>query len=187
MERTDLYKINLKSLSFGEHRYSYELRDSYFSSLEGSEVSAGEVYVDVVLNREGNIFRLALDYDGYVCLPCDRCLEPVELDVDAGFDLVVKFGEEDYGVDEDIIVLSERDGVLDLSWHMYEDILLSLPVQRTHESDEDCDPSMMKLYGGMRTAVEPQEDGGESVSPEKDADGVDVRWAALKNLQLPKD
>lgn len=187
MERTDLYKINLKSLSFGDHHYSYELRDAYFSSLDGGEVLSGEVYVEVALHREGNVFRLSLDYDGYVCLSCDRCLEPVELDVDAGFDLVVKFGEEDYGADEDIIVIPEKDGVLDLSWHMYEDIMLSLPVQHTHESEEDCDPDMMRLYGGIRIASEPQEDGGHGDAPERDADGVDTRWATLKNLKLTED
>ena len=187
MEHTDLYKINLKSLSVGEHHFSYELGEGYFSSLGEGEVLGGEVGVDVALSREGNVFRLSLGYNGYVLLPCDRCLEPVEMDVDAVFDLVVKFGQEDYDTDDDIVVLSEADGVLDLGWHMYEDIMLSLPAVRAHESEEDCDPEMMRLYGGIRREQAPQQEGQQGEEPEKDADGVDLRWAALKNLKLPKD
>ncbi|MDO4692205.1 MAG: DUF177 domain-containing protein [Porphyromonadaceae bacterium] len=181
MTNTDLYKLNLKSLSQGKHSFSYELDDSYFAGIESDEIHGGEVHVTVSLEKNGEVHKLELSYDGYVVVNCDRCLEPMELDAYDTYEMVVKFGSE-YSEEDEVLILPEREGVLDLHWHLYEDIALSLPMQRMHEEGE-CDSSMMNLYGQLSTNEirEASEESKQDIA--RDEDGIDQRWAALKKLK----
>lgn len=182
VSHTDLYKLNLKSLSEGKHSFTYELDNDYFAGIESDEILSGEVSVTVDLEKSGEVHKLELLYDGYVEVSCDRCLEPVELDVYEERELVVKFGAE-YSQEDEVIILPEREGVLDLHWLMYEDVALSLPIQRLHPEGE-CDSSMMSLYNSLATD-EVREPDAEASQIQRDEDGIDQRWAALK--QLKKD
>ena len=78
---TDLYKVNLRSLSEGDHELHWVLGDDYFQHLGAEDFTSGEVYVDVYIHYIGGVFSLELEYDGYVGTTCDRCLDPLELDV----------------------------------------------------------------------------------------------------------
>lgn len=180
VEHTDLYKLNLKSLSQGSHEFVFNLTDEYFSQIEDSQLLGGEVEVVVNLEKSGEVHKLELTYDGYVLVPCDRCLGTLEQDVYEERDLVVKYGAE-YAEEDDVIILPEREGVLDLAWMLYEDVVLSLPMQRLHDEDE-CDSEMMSLYSRLSTSEVREEDDADI---ERDEDGIDQRWAALK--QLKKD
>lgn len=174
---TDLYKINLKSLKDGEHEFSYLLDDAFFQGIEDSFISAGEVDAEVRLIKRGDLHQVNILVDGYVLVHCDRCLGTLEEDVYSERDLVVKLGSEYREESDEILILPEREGVLDLSWALYEDVVLSLPMQRMHEEGE-CNPEMMGLFNSVKatSAVEPE-------GVERDEEGVDLRWAALKKLK----
>lgn len=178
MGHTDLYKLNLKSLSQGVHEFVFNLTDSYFSQIEGSQVLDGDIEVRISLEKSGETHKLELTYEGYALVSCDRCLGSLEEDVYLERDIVVKYGPE-YVEEDDVVILPERQGVLDLSWMLYEDVVLSLPLQRLHE-EEDCDSEMMSLYSRLRTSEVHDAD-----DIERDEDGMDQRWAALK--QMKKD
>lgn len=179
MVHTDLYKLNLKSLKDGEHRFAYDLDDDYFADID-SDISGGEVHAEVICLKRGELHQLHIELEGYVVVACDRCLEEIEIDVETERDLVVKFGAEYREESEEILIIPEREGVLDLHWLLYEDVALSLPIQRLHQ-DGECDSSMMQLYHSLAT----DEVAEDSHEVERDEDGIDQRWAALK--QLKKD
>lgn len=178
MVRTDLYKLNLKSFKDGEQRFVYALDDRYFDNI-GSDISGGEINAEVVCLKRGELFQLHIALSGYIVTTCDRCLDEVELDVETERRIVVKFGEEYREESDEMIIVSEREGVLDLQWLLYEDIALSLPLQRMHEEGE-CNSAMMQLYNSLATdQVEPETQ--DSVA--RDANGIDQRWAALQRLK----
>ena len=177
---TDQYKVNLRSLPEGDHEYRWLLDDAYFERLSEGSMQGGEVEVDLMLRRTGDVFSLSFDYEGYVTVPCDRCLDPVEVDVVSDREFVVKFGVEALEESDEILVVSELDGVLDLEWILYEDIVLSLPIQRVHDAGE-CNPDMMSAYG--RVATDQVREPSEGEAPTLDEDGIDERWAALKGLK----
>ena len=177
---TDQYKVNLRSLPEGDHEYRWLLDDAYFERLSEGSMQGGEVEVDLMLRRTGDVFSLSFDYEGYVTVPCDRCLDPVEIDVVSDREFVVKFGVEALEESDEILVVSELDGVLDLEWILYEDIVLSLPIQRVHDAGE-CNPDMMSAYD--RVATDQVREPSEGGAPTLDEDGIDERWAALKGLK----
>ena len=70
--------------------------------------------------------------------------------------------------------------MLDLEWILYEDIILSLPLQRMHLEGE-CNEEMMSAYAHVST--DEVRDEAEGPAPTLDDEGIDERWAALKALK----
>ena len=177
---TDQYKLCLRTLSEGDHEYSWLLEDKYFQSFEANGIEGGEVEVHLHLHRMGSIFNLTFSSNGVVDTTCDRCLDPMEIDIEAERELIVKFGSEYREESDEILVIPEQDGVLDLEWLLYEDVVLSLPMQRLHD-EGDCNEEMMEIIHGVQseevdgTAQDAGEDEEESM--------IDERWAALKELK----
>ena len=94
VEHTDLYKLNLKSLSDGGHKFFYELYDPFFEGVEDSVISKGDLGVEVTLIKHGELHQLNILVEGYVVATCDRCLGKMEVDIYSERDLVVKMGAE---------------------------------------------------------------------------------------------
>ncbi len=178
--RTDRFSINLKSLAEGKHEFQYCLDDNFFAQCEQEEISKGEVQVVVKLDYSNGLYRFNFAYDGYVVGQCHRCLSDLELDVFFERSLLVRFGEEFSEEEDELLILPHQDFIWGLDWTMCEDVLLSLPDQALHEDyDEDCDPEMMTYFNDMLVTEIPE----EKAEVEHDEDGIDVRWAGLKNLK----
>ena len=178
---SDIYKIKLRSLSEGDHQYDWRLDDAYFTRLSEGAILGGEVFVDLDLRRTGEVFSLRLFYEGYVTTPCDRCLEPADLSLEEERELVVKFGHNADESTDEILIVDQQDGVLDLEWLLYEDIMLALPLQHMHP-DGECSSEMMAIYTDIATdEVRELEEDASSIN--RDEDGIHERWAALKQLK----
>jgi uncharacterized protein len=115
---------------------------------------------------------------GHLSVPmeadCDRCLEPARCPIDADFELYYRPVADGYGeeiqVDESEADMGfyEGDGI-ELNHVLQEFVLLALPMQRVCK--EDC-RGICPVCGQNRN----QKECGCQ------AEAVDDRWAALKNL-----
>lgn len=163
--------------------FTYELDDAYFAGLESDLVLGGGINAEVVCTKRGDLYQLHIALEGYVDVQCDRCLDEVDLYTESERDLIVKLGPEYLEESDEVLIIPEREGVLDLQWLLYEDIVLSLPMQRMHDEGE-CNGAMMELYSSMATD-EVHEGGDQEPSGDtvRDDDGIDQRWAALKKLR----
>jgi uncharacterized metal-binding protein YceD (DUF177 family) len=103
--------INFGSLSSGEHEFEFKLTDSFFQRFEDSVVQKGEVDVLIVVEKKDNMLLLDFTMEGLVTVQCDRCLEDLELDVVSYNELIVKMGEENEELSEDVIVISSKEHV----------------------------------------------------------------------------
>lgn len=178
MEHSDIYKLNLKSLSEGTHSFDYQIEDAFFEGIAPTDIAGGEVDVQVTVSKISTTHTITLSIEGVVDVPCDRCLDLVDLDVESTREFVVKFGAEHSEEGEDIIIVPEREGVLDLKWLIYEEIVLALPLQRLH-IDGECNESMLEKYNALLVDQVSE----EADSTERDDEGIDQRWAALKKLR----
>ena len=118
---------------------------------------------------------LTMDLNGTVMIPCDRCLEELQLSVSMQGDLYVKVGDPDKS-NEDVVFISPDEYELDLSHHMYEFIMLSLPYRRIHPENNRgeslCNQEMLLKLAKFST-------GGP---PEGENNSTDPRWDDLKKL-----
>ncbi len=75
--------ITLDSLELGEYVYNFQLNSDYFSEIEGTELLGGEAKVEAHLNLREYDFDLEVEVKGLVQVTCDRCLDSMDVAIDA--------------------------------------------------------------------------------------------------------
>ena len=167
------YIIPLNGWAAGEREYRWQADHKFFQKFDNTEILDAVLEVQARAVKSGHYIGVDLDIRGTVTVACDRCLEDLQLPVEAHPAFSVKFGEEVSSEEEmregsrEILFLSASDTDLDLSQVIYDYVCLSLPMQRVHAEGE-CNPDTVRFLGH-----EPEnEEAGETNSP----------FAALKGL-----
>ena len=143
MSEKTAHIVSLDSLEIGEHLFDFQLDNSYFSTIENSELLGGAVDVKVRLILHENDFAVDVDVMGQVQVTCDRCLDSMDVDVD---------------IYEEEIELEEDTQQLDLAWLAYELIIVNLPLVHSHQ-DGGCNPEMdALLQNHLCTTLDEEED-----------------------------
>ena len=171
MYSLETFKIDLKGLKEDETTFQYNLNDDYFKAIDGPEVKHGAVQVTVSVSKTASFFELNFHTEGTVAVPCDICLDDVELPVNTDNKLVAKFGEE-YSEDDDLITVEQNEGLLDISWFIYEFIALSLPIKHVHAPGK-CNAAMIHVL----------EEHSAARSIDVEQESVDPRWSGLEKLK----
>lgn len=188
MGKFDLYKIELKNLSPGVHEYEYFLENKFFVDIDGDEVQKGKVKVNLTVKRTSMVFDMNFQLEGIVYVPCDRCLDDMELPVSTQNKLVVKFGKEYAEESEEIVIIPEEEGEINLAWFIYEFIALAIPMKHIHAPGK-CNKAMsskLKKHTARRADDEDEfdEEAADDIVVDDDAADMpsDPRWDALKGL-----
>lgn len=184
------YKLILKDLPDGKTKREYALDDAFFKLIndEDSDVKRGKVAVVVEIARTIKAFELKFSLNGDIFVPCDRCLDDVVMPVDVQQKLIVKFGKEYSEESDEIVVVPEDEGEINIAWFLYEFIVLSLPAKRVHPAGS-CNKVVSQKLKKHR-AIDPNDEDGDDDfddaddDQDDDAGGSDPRWDALKDLEM---
>jgi uncharacterized metal-binding protein YceD (DUF177 family) len=175
----DALKLKIKTLPFGTHTVECHVDESFFNTEEQTEVRRADVDVTVEVTRKSETtYHLEISCRGTVTIPCDRCLDDLDLPVDVDYRLnVEQMGTElDDSSDELLIVPSEwRE--LDTAPLVRDTILLSIPMTHCHENEDDCNAIMLDVLDSHRVEAVPEDDDNSETT------GTDPRWEALKKLK----
>jgi uncharacterized metal-binding protein YceD (DUF177 family) len=186
-----LYNISLKNLSEGEHSFQYELDRKFFDAIDSEEVRKGDVKVAVSVRRTSSVFEFKFDLKGNVRVPCTRCLDDMGLDVDTQGRLIVKFGKEYSEESDEIVIIPEDDGEINIAWFLYEFIALTIPIKHVHPSGECNRVVSSKLRKHRAVSADDADDDGDAAdddfSDEDEPQDNDPRWDALKGLNLEEN
>lgn len=173
------YLLQFKGLAVGQHVFSFDVDKAFFDEFEGSEITNGQLGVEVILNRLSNLLELDFFIEGDVEVKCDRCLEPFIIPTEFEGKLVVRISDsiEEVEVSDDIWYVNSNEHELLLAQYIYESICLSLPIQRYHgilgTDAEDCDSEMLDRI--QKLSLTDNNNTGEEGS-------TDSRWDKLKDL-----
>ena len=178
MGRFDKYNVDLKGLKVASLNLEFDLDNAFFGDIDGEEFQKGVVKALVTVKKNRDVFEFHFALNGTVVVPCDRCLDDLEVDVDTENTLRVKLGEE-YADDGDIVIVPEQDGDLNIAWYLYEFIVLSLPMKRVHAPGK-CNHEMTGKLKKHSAERNDDENGNEE-------QGFDPRWEGLKNIQIDED
>ncbi len=182
MSKLETFNIDLKNLKEVETHLEYDLDDSYFAALDGAQLEHGALHVSVSIRKMAGLFELHFHTEGDVTVTCDLCLDDMQQPVNTDNQLTVKL-EKDYGqrpvsaapegtVDDELVTVPENDGVLDLSWFIYEFIALAIPIKHVHAPGK-CNHAMTEKLEEL-SAARSSDEAGE----------IDPRWSALKDLKI---
>jgi uncharacterized metal-binding protein YceD (DUF177 family) len=143
------YIIDYKTLESGTYEFDYHIDKDFFSMFDEPLAQDGNADVHAAMRVTSAGLSIRLDISGTLQVECDRCLETFDMPIDASYDLVVKYGDKTTPLDEadDVITIGDDDDFLDLSQHIYEYVVLSLPARRVHPDLPDgqpgCNPEML--------------------------------------------
>ena len=171
----------MKNMLADSAQYEFQLDNQFFMDLDAPEVQKGHVNVTLDVRKTSGIYQLDFHLNGIAIVTCDRCLDEMEQPIETDERLKVKLGP-DFSEIDDIVVVPEEDGYINVAWFIYEFIALSIPMKHTHAPGK-CNKEMVgKLNKHLRVAVD-EEDGNEEESHEEtETHEIDPRWNELKKI-----
>jgi uncharacterized metal-binding protein YceD (DUF177 family) len=187
--RLDKYKVELKSMKVDSAHYEIQLNNQFFEDLDATEVQKGKLTVQLTVKKTlSEVYVIDSKIEGFVIVPCDRCLDEMELSISTTDQLKVKLGE-DFSDDGDIVVVPESDGYINLAWFFYEFIVLNIPMKHVHAPGK-CNKGMMnKLGKHLSTSSNDESDDmpvdtpDDSIKDEgNESEEIDPRWSELQKI-----
>lgn len=182
-----LYDIDIFRLDNGEHQFEMEVNDEFFALFDYGLVEKGKAKVDILLQKSDTMISLNMTIRGAAELICDRSLEPFMYPVELEERLLVKYGEEEEELDDDLLIITKNTQKINLAQFIYEIIGISLPMKKIHpdyldeEDEEDFDEEHPVAGRIVYSSI--AEEAEEEEKPESEDEEIDPRWAILKNLR----
>jgi uncharacterized metal-binding protein YceD (DUF177 family) len=186
----DAYRVDFRNIPQAEvQTYEYLLDNKFFIDIDGPEVQKGKVNVTLKVTHKISSFELLFHITGSVYVSCDRCLDDMEMPVETDSRLIVKLGKEYAEESDEVLIIAEDEGTLNLAWFLYEFVALAIPMKHVH-SPGKCNKTMttkLKKHSTKRSDDEDMDDfGGDddtaSDNDEPEMQEPDPRWDALKDL-----
>ena len=166
------YIINFGKLKPGKHEFEFTIGEDFYKEFEYSLVKKGNVNLHVTLDKQKEtLLVFDFEFDGYIKLECDRCLDEFDYPVHSKKRLYVKLEDEHNEKDDDdeLTFLVADAYEIDLSRYIYEFINLELPLHKTCDlGGKECNPAMLNALGHVNDNEKEKE--------------PDPRWADLKKI-----
>ena len=169
------FVIQFGGLPVGTHDFEMELDNKFFEEIKHEELLGGKIKAEITIIKQNNVLSLNFALNGSVEIICDRCAKQVPLQISIFDKLLVKNGDTSESNDE-IIVLPPGETEIDVSHHLYEFIMLSLPIKRVPceiDQSTDCDYEALEKLSEIETREEKEE--------------LNPIWEKLKNININKN
>ena len=148
MSEKDHNIIDLKRLPIGCHSFDITLDDAFFQSLEKTEILGGNVVGKATLNLREEDYQLNIAVHGTVFVVCDRCLDPMPLEIEDEQEI---FSEDDES-DQSSVISNQ----LDLTWLAYEIVSINIRIVHSHQAGA-CNKQMeLLLHDHLCDEPEPE-------------------------------
>ncbi len=180
MKQLNEFLIPFIGLKLGKHQFEYQINKSFFEDFGYDEYEDSNIKVNVVLEKKSTLMELAFKHKGTVNVPCDLTGELFDLPVKGKIKLVVQFGEQFNNDNEELLILPHGEYQLDIKQYVYEMIVLSVPLKKTHPGIKDGTLQTPALDKLKELTVQNQK---HSIKEEEE---TDPRWDKLKKLLTDK-
>lgn len=177
MRKFKAYAIPFVGLKEGQHRFEYEIDNTFFDLFDFQEFNSSNVTVNLEFTKKANMLELEFDFTGFVNVNCDVTLEPYNQDIDNHLSLVVKFGDAYDDDNEELLILPHGEHEVEVQQYIYEGIVLGLPAKRIHPGVEDgtIESDILEKLEELK----PKSISEEEIKKEEE---TDPRWDKLKEL-----
>ena len=160
--------------------YKYQLDNQFFLELDAPEIQKGKLDVFLQVKKTAGVYQLEFQIEGKVIVTCDRCLDEMEQPIESVDTLKVKLGNEFSEVD-DVVVVPEEDGYINVAWFIYEFIALNIPMKHVHEYGK-CNKDMVKKLNKHLRSDEDDDNDDDDEQDDDTPQEIDPRWNELKKI-----
>lgn len=189
MGKFDIYNIQLKAMEVGKSEIEYHLGNEFFEAIDEEAIQKGNVTAKVSITKTIKESELHFELEGKVVVLCDRCLEEMDQPIKTSGHLIVRMGKEFKDDGDDVVIIPEEQGIINVSWFLYEFIELAIPIKHVHPFGH-CNSGMASKLNEHLVDSESFEDDAvsfddtiSSVDNGSDEGKIDPRWEALKKLK----
>lgn len=179
MKQLNEFLIPFIGLKLGKHQFEYQISKSFFEDFDFDEFEDSLVKVNVVLEKKSTIMELSFKHKGTVNVPCDLTGEMFDQPIKGNIKVVVQFGEQFNNDNEELLILPHGEHQIDIKQYIYEMIVLSVPLKKTHPGVKDGTLKTPALDKLKELSLKDQK---QSIQEEE----IDPRWDKLKKLLTDK-
>jgi uncharacterized metal-binding protein YceD (DUF177 family) len=176
------FDVEIIRLPEGEHRFSFEVEDNFFSLFEDNSIlSKGNLTAVLVLKKEVNLIGAQIEIEGTVELICDRSLETFDYPLHTVQKVIFKYGPEEMEINDEIYMITRDTPKINFAQLIYEFIFLAVPLKKIHPDYlEEMDQEDYDSEGKLVYISEEELEDDETPTAEED---IDPRWEILKNIK----
>ncbi len=184
MGRFNTYSVSLIGNVADIREFEYQLDNDFFKKIDGNEVQKGKITVKLTVKRSLSTFEFLFTIDGVVQVPCDRCLDDMDVEISTNEKLFVKLGKEYAEESDNVIVVPETEGEINIAWFLYEFVALCVPMKHVHGPGK-CNKAMTTKLRKHSAKSEDDDDNigfDEADESVEDVVETDPRWDELKKI-----
>lgn len=143
------FEIAFVGLKPGVHEFNYEVDDKFFAERENHDLTNCQATIRLSLDKKSGFMLLKFEIRGKAGVTCDRCGNPLTMDIWDEFNMLVKMVENPDEMnqqeeDPDVFYISRTESHIDVAGWIYEFVLLSIPMQRRCSEEEMGGPQCNK-------------------------------------------
>jgi len=136
------FEIAFVGLKPGLHHFEYHIDDKFFTNYGQQDFSNCNANIKLELDKKSSFMLLKFDIDGTIDTHCDRCGNPLTIQLWDEFKVVVKLVDNpdemnEQEEDPDVYYISRAESHLHLADWIYEFINLSIPLQKICPPNEN--------------------------------------------------
>jgi uncharacterized metal-binding protein YceD (DUF177 family) len=150
---TLLFSVPLTGLSEGIHKYEFACGPAFFKEMGSTDDVNADLKVDAHIINQSSRLQLKLVYNGILHLQCDRCLIAYTKPVALTESFWISFADI-LSIEDQIILIPVGHDRLNLSQHLYETLMLQIPLRKVPCDDENrteviCDKNVLQSLQGV--------------------------------------
>ncbi len=143
------FEIAFVGLKPGVHLFNYDLDDKFFAEKGSGDFTKVRANVKLSLEKNTGFMLLKFEVGGKADVTCDRCGNPLTMDLWDEFKMLVKLVDNpdemnEQEEDPDVFYLSRTESHLQVGDWIYEFVVLSIPLQRMCSKEEMGGPQCNK-------------------------------------------
>lgn len=125
----------------GLHEREYRIEDKFFQDFSAPDFTNCDTHIKLRLEKNQGFMQLHFDIDGKIDYSCDRCGNPLKVQLWDEFTIIVKLVDNademnNQEEDPDIFYIDRNESQLSVANWIYEFIHLSIPIQNICKEDE---------------------------------------------------
>jgi uncharacterized metal-binding protein YceD (DUF177 family) len=134
------YSIPIQGLKTGIHPYRFHIDGAFFAKFEESPIDECTFSARVQLDKRPDMLLFDFEIEGEVPAECDRCTADIRLPVETERQLIVKYGDAEGEMEDEVVFISREASEFNLAPYLYEFIVLALPISNTYDCQSDERP-----------------------------------------------
>lgn len=157
------FEIAFVGLKPGVHEFNYEVDNKFFAEKGVTDFTSCQANIKLSLDKKSGFMLLKFEVGGKAEVSCDRCGNPLPMDIWDEFNMLVKLVENPDEMnaqeeDPDVYYISRTESHVDVSDWIYDFVLLSFPMQKMCSDEEiggpQCNNEVLQKLKAMEVKVQ---------------------------------